>query len=299
MTGLITNRERENVLRRNELLVKGFANMTSAEKAEWLADPMETVGANLFSPGPYYSSSVMLKYRNKSIVATAIWEGIYLYAISIIGEASKYEGKTFTLSVDSMYSNGGTPQIALYWHDDNGYEFAGASITQAGSVTFTVTANQNNRAYLAAYVYVTTDRTVSAGTVAHFTGVMLERGSDRHAYVPYTDLVVTEATKGAYNYSDLNRVERAVAEISDDLGLGLITKTDWTMWDVPRVSDMERYLNNVKAIRSRTNSVVALPDTMNELTYSGANNIEKVLSDFYESTNNSARCGEIICGEVQ
>lgn len=278
MIGLITDRDYSNILRRNELASKGFARMTPAEKAEWLGDPMATEGANLLPPGPYYSSSVNVKCLNRSMVATATGGGIYLYAIGIIGEATKFEGKTFTLSVDKVETTGGgTPQIALYWHDDNGFEFAGASLTSAGTVTFTVSANTNRRANLAAYVYVTTDATVTAGAKAEFFGVMLELGSVRHSYVPYTEVVPTNATKGAYNYSDLNRVERTVAEISDELGLGLITKTDWTMWDVLRESDWTRYINNVKAIRSAYSSNIALPEVGEGLTYGMANNIERIL----------------------
>lgn len=284
MIGLITDREYTNVLRRNELAAKGVSRMTPAEKAEWLGDPMTTEGANLLPPGPFYSSSVDVKCRNRSMVATATGGGIYLYSIGIIGEASKFEGKTFTLSVDRMTATGGgTPQIALYWHDDNGFEFAGASLTSAGKVTFTASANTNGRANLAAYVYVTTDATVTAGAKVEFVGTMLEIGSVKHEYAPYTEVVATRSTKGAYNYSDLNRVERAVAEISEDLGLGLITKTDWTMWDVPRVSDMTRYINNIKTIRDALGSSIAIPDSMAELTYSGANNIEKVLMEYPEN----------------
>lgn len=280
MIGLITDREYTNVLRRNELANKGFARMTPAEKAEWLGDPMTTEGANLLPPGPYYSSSVSVKCLNRSMVATATGDGVYLYAIGVIGEATKFEGKTFTLSVDKIETTGGgTPQIALYWHDDNGFEFAGASLTEAGTVTFTASANTNNRANLAAYVYVTTDATVPAGAKVEFFGAMLESGSVRHKYAPYTEVVPTNATKGAYNYSDLNRVERAVAEISDELGLGLITKTDWTVWDVPRVSDWQRYIDNVKAIRDAYGRNITLPEIGEKLTYGLANNIELILSN--------------------
>lgn len=299
MIGLITDRTRENVVRRNTLALKGSAGMTASELAEWLGDPMETPGANLFPPGPYYSSSVELKYRSDLMTATAVWDGIYLYAISIIGEASKFEGKTFTLSVDSMSSTGGgTPQISLYWHDDNGYEYAGANLTEAGSVSFAVSANTNARAYLAAYVYVTTDATVTAGATAKFSGVMLERGNERHTYAPYTEVVATNATKGAYNYSDLNRVERSVREIAEKLGLTLITKTDWTMWDVPRVSDMERYINNIRLIRNALGSNIALPETGDRFTYSDANNIELILLNASKIVSSDVRCGEIFCGDM-
>lgn len=295
--GLITDRTRDNVLRRNTLASLGWANMTEAERAEWLGDPMATVGANLFTPGPYYSSVVELKYRTNYIKATALSEGIYMYAISIIGEASKYEGKTFTLSVDSIIGSG-KPQIALYWHDDNGYEYAGASISETGSVTFTVFPNTNARRYLAAYVYVTSDVSVPAGSVAKFYDVMLEIGSEKHPYKPYTEVVATDATKGAYNYSDLNRVERTVAEISDELGLGLITKTDWKMWDVPRVSDLVRYVNNVRAIRNATGIIIALPEAGDNFTFSDANNIESVLLNARRSIDSAVRCGDVFCGDL-
>ena len=293
MKGLITDRTQRNVHYRKELAGKGWARLTSTERAAWLGNPMETEGANLFAYGPFYSSAVYLKYRSETIFATAIVGGIYLYAISILGEAAQFANKVFTFSVDGITSTGGaTPQIALYWHDDSGYEYAGADLSVSGSVTFdtSVMPNTNNRQYLAAYVYVTTHGTVSSGATATFRGVMLESGSTRHEYVPYTEILATEVTKGAYNYSDLNRVERAVAELSDMLGLGLATKTDWAMWDIPTASDMERYLGNVALIRQQFENEItipALPLSMNKLTYTDANNIELVLSAVYKHLTES------------
>ena len=299
MNGLITDRSRDNVLRRNALALKGRAGMTASELAEWLGDPMEISGANLFPPGPHYSSSVELNYRGDAVTAVATGDGVYVYAISIIGEASRFEGKTFTLSVDSILTTGGgTPQISLYWHDDNGFEYAGANLTEAGSVTFTLAENTNARAYLAAYVYVTTDAEITAGATAKFSRVMLERGEERHEYAPFTEVVATDATKGAYNYSDLNRVERAVKELSEEIGLTLVTKTDWTVWDVPRVSDMIRYVENVRAIRNAIGSSIALPENGDRFTYSDANNIELILLNASESISASVRCGEVFCGDM-
>lgn len=299
MIGLITDREQENVLYRNKLATKGFSNMTADEQAEWLGDPMNTEGANLFSPGPYYSSAVTLRYLNDAIVANASQAGTYLYAISILGEAEKFAGQTLTLSVDSIrVLGGGKPQIALWWHDDSGYEFAGASMTESGSITFTVSENTGNRANLAAYIYVTTDASVEAGASVRFNGVMLEKGSTRHEYVPYTEVIPTTATKGAYNYSDLNRVERAVAEIAETLGISLATKTNWAMWDVPRSSDMERYLYNIKVLRNAISSDIELPENMNRLTYDVANNLESILVAIYEDMQHSVQCAEVFCGEV-
>ena len=288
MYALITDRTQQNVSYRNNLAQKGWRGMTVAEKEEWLGDPMVATGANLLPYGPQYSSAVSLKYRSDSITATALAGGVYLYAVSIIGEASQYEGKTFTLSVDHVeVVGGGLPQLAMYWHDDTGFEYAGASLFSAGSVTFDTTQfpNTNGRGYLAMYVYVTTSETVEAGASVRFDGVMFEIGSVRHTHVPYTEILPTMATKGAYNYSDLNRVERAVSEISEYAGLGLVTKTTWTMWDVPKSSDMARYLSNIEQIRSFFDIDVDIPTTMNNLTYADANNIELVLQAAYGAIN--------------
>ena len=284
MRGLITDRTQQNIARRAELSRKGWANMTAAERNEWTGNPFETDGANLLPSGPYYSSVVGLEYKFGEIIATANTSGIYLYAISIIGDAANYEGKTFTLSVDAIETDtDGIPQVALYWHDGNGYEYAGAALFEAGSVTVDMSLwpNTGNRESLALYVYVTTSVQVPAGTKSRFVGVMFERGSVRHGYAPYTEVVPTATTKGAYNYSDLNRVERAVAEISALARLNLTTKVDWTMWDIPTAADMTRYLSNIRAIKTYSASSIPLPASMNNLLYTDANNIELILTAGY------------------
>lgn len=88
------------------------------------------------------------------------------------------------------------------------------------------------------------------------------------------------AAKGAYNYTDLNRVESAVVELATRFGLTLTTKTDWGLWDVPTKSDMERYLNNVITLGKTCpadSELPTLPDSMNKLTFEDANNIERTL----------------------
>ena len=289
MLGLITDRTQRNVYRRKELSNKGWAGMTTEERAEWVGNPFEATGANLFAAGPYYSDSVELKYWNKEIVATSKWSGTYIYAISIIGNASYFENKVLTLSVPTIISSStGTPKIEMFWHDGNGYDYAGGSLLAAGSVTFDTREypNINGREYLAAYIYVTSYESIAAGDTATFGEVMLEYGIVNHTYTPYTEILPTLSTKGAYNYSDLNRVERAVAEISDRAGLGLVTKTNWSMWDIPTDTDMNRYLGNVNTIRLRLTDgagIPALPTSMNNFTYEHANNIELILSAAYES----------------
>lgn len=281
MLGLITDRTQRNVYRRKELLNKGWVGMTTEERAEWVGNPMVATGANLFSCGTYYSSGADLKYRNKEIVATATYEGSYLYGISIIGKASDFNNKIFTLSAEFV----SPAKIEMFWHDANGIDWAGGTLLSTGSTLVDTISypNTNNREYLAAYLYVTQDAIVEVGKSVTFGKVMLENGVVKHEYVPYTEILATDATKGAYNYSDLNRVERAVEEISDRAELNLTTKTNWVMWDLPTEADMSRYLDNIRAIKEHFGINISIPTSMNNLTYKYANNIELILSKAYES----------------
>lgn len=279
MLGLITNRTQSNVNRRNELSAKGWNNMTTDERTEWSGNPLEHTEVNLLPYGPNYSGSVNLTYTSDAITATTTGEGTYLYSISIIGDAVDYENKTFTLSVANMEAtNGATPKLTLYWYNSENDTAYIDEMIALGSKEIAL-GSSGGKQKLALYVYATTGVSVGVGTTARFEKVMFENGNTAHEYRPYAEIVPTNCTKGAYNYSDLNRVERAVAEISNLGGLDLVTKTDWGMWDVPTVSEMDRYLGNIKILRDLYVIDIDVPTNMNNLTYVGANNIEKILQE--------------------
>ena len=101
--------------------------------------------------------------------------------------------------------------------------------------------------------------------------------------------------KGMYNYTDLNRVELAVAYVAAELAsvpaslvdydpadyTNLSVKTDWAEGDYPSHLQMVRYLANIKLIRDAFPgaSIAWIPDSMDNLDYSSANNIEQLLKD--------------------
>lgn len=302
MIGLITDRTQSNVNRLKELSAKGWSNMTAAEQLEWSGDPLLSEGANLIPKGENYASGVTVRYRYSSTIVTSLWDGTYIYGIVAIGPAADYAGKTLTLSLDSFYSSGGgSPNILLYWHDANGGEFAGGGLTDAGSMTFTLTENTAGRANLALYLYATTDAAITAGAFIRYDGLMLEVGSTRHPYVPYYEVLPTPATRGGYNYSDLNRVEWAVKELAESAGIPLETKTNWTRWDLPKASDMERYLANLRVLRAAfplPSTVPELPSSMDRLTFASANDIETVLENVAEAVDATFRSGELYAGEI-
>ena len=151
------------------------------------------------------------------------------------------------------------------------------------------------------YIYVASDVPASTGDYVQYTGVMLEAGDTAHEYVPYTAALPTPVRKGAYNYTDLNRVELCVAELARELSLDLVTKTDWAEWDVPTKDDMDRFLSNVVAVRAAGSPLATTPDaprSMAKLDHVGANNIEKIIADIDIMVNHLFRCGELYCGEV-
>ena len=115
--------------------------------------------------------------------------------------------------------------------------------------------------------------------------------------------------KGAYNATDLNRVESAVAylqglllalpdelreyAVSKDTAWSQLfdvpydpeeyrdvaVKTDWIMPDLPQAEDMARYLSNVALIKTALSAAYPpLPQSMERLTADAANAIERTLA---------------------
>ena len=93
--------------------------------------------------------------------------------------------------------------------------------------------------------------------------------------------------KGAYNYTDLNRVGQWVAYISNLLNTynyfnEVSTKTDWVLGDIPTYEEMSTYLQNVKNIRNAYYVMIntpELPNNIDKLNIAKANSIEKNLYD--------------------
>lgn len=92
--------------------------------------------------------------------------------------------------------------------------------------------------------------------------------------------------KGAYNASDLNRVESAVQYVLDRFrangydDLYPVIKTDWVITEFMNVSETERYLQNIRDLRSQfvqPDGTPEVPDDMDNFTFEEANDIERIL----------------------
>lgn len=93
--------------------------------------------------------------------------------------------------------------------------------------------------------------------------------------------------KGAYNLTDMNRVESAVEYVANRLteaGYVVlpIVKKDWNVNDKPTLDDMKRYMKNIAHIRAALATFSTTPEaptTGKRLTYQMANDIEQILLD--------------------
>lgn len=113
--------------------------------------------------------------------------------------------------------------------------------------------------------------------------------------------------KGAYDYTDLNRVEQWCTYLSQQLNLynysvTITTKTDWIMYDFPTSSELKRIRENVAMLKNAFVSYTSVPDNMQKMTYQKANAIEKVLSEINTSINSMIASfnysNDIFAGEV-
>lgn len=121
--------------------------------------------------------------------------------------------------------------------------------------------------------------------------------------------------KGAYNATDMNRVGTAVQYIAQRMiqlpvdlqtyrennGVGedhifdlpydvsdivVSPKTDWSVSDIPTVTQIKTYLANISNLRSiltLPSGTPSPPSTLNGMTYVTANNLERILYVVYQA----------------
>lgn len=94
----------------------------------------------------------------------------------------------------------------------------------------------------------------------------------------------TAGMKGSYNYTDFSRVEDAIAYLKSRLARYGYTveavRQVWVSGEIPDSGKLSRYLASLKAVRNALGAHTAslpLPETMDNLTWTDANNMEKML----------------------
>lgn len=115
--------------------------------------------------------------------------------------------------------------------------------------------------------------------------------------------------KGSYNFMDLNRVGNALIKLrallaSHGYETSVDVRTDWTKGEWPTKEAMAAYVQSIQNIRSmltQLETTPPAPNSMNNLTWQTANNIEQILKDVDNALDRMARtwfyAGEIYGGE--
>lgn len=283
MSYFITDRTQYHVDRLRALHDKGWDGMTAAEQQEWSGDPLLVDGANLL-PYVYRSDGLTLDFRTDSVVITGSGEAhIDLFMDDAFG--------TYVTCMLHAEHIEGSCKVSVYKYTETSSQSYGEEYIDENKLSQRVNILYENPAVWKYAVKI------EATADAKIYGLMLNRGNTVMPYVPYTPIVPTDATRGAYNYSDLNRVEMAVRDLSDTLGLGLVTKTDWTAWDVPNKADMERYAFNLSELRKHSTMSMSLTLVDDNFNFEKANTIERFLSAFDGVVKSMLYCGEPYCGE--
>jgi len=122
-------------------------------------------------------------------------------------------------------------------------------------------------------------------------------------------------SKGAYNYTDLNRVETAMQYLQHSFltqGTTInyipvkagLNNNKWERDELFTHGNSLRYLANIETVRQQLPEKEDIPETpsdMNDFLFDEANDIEKILvmaDDFlYRLYKSSWYCGEVVCGE--
>lgn len=94
--------------------------------------------------------------------------------------------------------------------------------------------------------------------------------------------VLNKAPKAYLNASDYNRIEGNCAVLAAALGVNIQTK-NWSMTDFPKVSELQRIIDNVQVLRDAYHTYATTPATpinpINE--YGKVNALEQILGDLY------------------
>jgi hypothetical protein len=292
MLELITDRTQAHMDYLRKLNNKSWSMMTLTEKAEWSGDPLLAPylanydsSVNIFGKN-FHSTTASVTYKDDAMVLTPLASSVSQeYVRFSVGKAEYLAGQTVTFSFDSISYTGNAEPFITFRLSNSNENVAQLDPVQSKKVTFVCPVyGVTSTTELQVFVYlVRSGNRADAEASVTLNKAMLEFGSVVHEYVPYRERIDTDARKGAYNYTDLNRVETAVARLSEMLGLNLETKNDWGVWDIPTEPEMARYLDNVYTIRNTiqaANSLLVLPTLpgkMSGLDFEEANSIEKTL----------------------
>lgn len=116
--------------------------------------------------------------------------------------------------------------------------------------------------------------------------------------------------KGAYNYTDFNRLGEAITYLVERMkeldihDSSIIPKIDWVMGDTPTQSQVNNLLSCLTKLRAKLSlpdNAPSVPNSLDKLTYQTANDMELLLwmidQRITQTTSAFRYSGTIYCGQ--
>lgn len=259
--------------------------MTAEERDEWNG----VVGQNLFDQTVFGSGGdkISVSTSDDKITITALVDISTSVRSGIECDPFDFNlyidgNNRLTIGVDTITAPAGSVcDISLSRYKYNWTDLVSVyyspSLQSGGYVTYTIDKSKGGHK-LSIFV-----GGLSAGQSVVIRGFRINRGTRIYPYVRFGAQGANDVVRGAYNFTDFNRVEQSVAYLSNALGLSLVTKTDWTANDIPNVNDFEnRYLYNVNKVCEKA-GINGVTTTYAGFDYKAANEIEKALKSAEET----------------
>lgn len=221
---------------------------------------------------------------------------------------------TTTLPSDTLYVSGTVNGVSTTWTNTEGQTWetvAERSEMDVYVVVLTIINSLGTASETQFTLYyglhLVTDRTRADVTYVQTLAKKIKNGTATEDELAEWN---ASGLKGSYNASDLNRVGAAMQYVADRLvafgyAVSIDPKLDWTSGDWPTPETMGTYLADLEELRSKfamMQTTPTVPEDMEQLTYTEANNIEKILESIDILLTRASQAwfysGDLFSGEV-
>lgn len=149
-----------------------------------------------------------------------------------------------------------------------------------------------------------TDR--SQSDITSFTALLNTINTNGWETLTSEEKVLWNTHRARHKHTDFNRIGEAVnylVGILNSYGYNIVLseKTDWATTDEPMYADLEELLDDIKTLKEYFYGTTALPSSIDNLTYTDANNIESLLVEIDLNISNMIssfrKCGTFKSGQ--
>lgn len=269
-------------------------------------------GTGAFTAGPEAGT---VSVQSSSVKITES-EAVITLCIEEIDPSSGESAGSYVSAVSGMVNG-----ITASWALDDGLWTAAVPVANDGkyNISLTITASDESETNMVFVLYYGLLNLITDRSQADLDGLMsLLAAPSANWTAEQAETFAAAASKGAYNYTDLNRVTQAMQYVDGLLSeLGYVSVFEqvnkgstinpyiWDENDTPTAVSMTAYLSNLtklRAVLALPEDTPQVPDDMVELTLGEANEIEQILVNIGRVYDNVRAAwyysGEIYAGEV-